>query len=68
MKNHELFTYYGPSNFPLPLGKLSFSCHSCGFPWLQTLNCNFLLISNKPIFARKVADNLFVSGQQRVAL
>ena len=23
MKDHELFIYYGPSNFPFPPGKLS---------------------------------------------
>ena len=39
-----------------------------GSPWLQTLNCNFLLILNKPIFAEEISGSLFVSGQQRLHL
>lgn len=31
-------------------------------PWLQTLNCNFLLIPNKLIFAREITGSLFISG------
>ena len=36
---------------------------ACGSPWLQTLNCNSLLILNKPIFAGEISCSLFVSGQ-----
>ena len=35
-----------------------------GLPWLLTLNCNFLLIPNKPIFAGDITVCLFVYGQQ----
>ena len=36
---------------------------ACGSPWLQTLNCNSLLISNKPIFAGEISGHLFDLGQ-----
>ena len=32
--------------------------------WLQTPNCNSLLIPNKPIFAGETSGSLFISGQQ----
>ena len=34
-----------------------------GLPWLQTPNCNPLLISNKPIFDGGITDSLFVLGK-----
>ena len=36
---------------------------SHGLPWLQTLNCNSILIQNRPIFAGEISGSLFVSGQ-----
>ena len=36
-----------------------------GESWLQTPNCNSLLIPNKPIFAGEVSGNLFDLGQQK---
>ena len=36
---------------------------TCISPWLQILNCNSLLILDKPILARKIPGNLFILGQ-----
>ena len=68
MKSHGLLVYYCPPNFfflsvksvllPLSRGRLA-----RGSPWLQTVNCNSLLIPNKPIFAETISGSLFVSGQ-----
>jgi len=33
-----------------------------GSPWLQSQNCNSLLIPNKLIFAREISGTLFVLG------
>ena len=67
MKSHGLSVYYSPPNF------LFLSVKACyfpsvwklalGLPWLQTLNCNSLLILSKPIFAGKISGRLFISGQ-----
>ena len=32
--------------------------------WLQMPNCNFPLVSNKPIFAGETPGSLFISDQQ----
>ena len=68
MKSHGFFVYYGPPNFLLPsLKEFSLPCHmgtAHGSPWLQTPNCNYLLlILNKPIFVREITVRLFVVGQ-----
>ena len=42
--------------FPLQFGDLHRVCS----PWLQMLNCNSLLITNKPIFAGQISSSLFV--------
>ena len=57
------FCYSSPSFlFPF-IRAFSFSCHKGVwggvFTWLQTPNCNFLLILNEPIFAGEIAGNLF---------
>ena len=36
----------------------------CGSPWLQTQNCNSLLIPNKPVFTGEIPGRLFALGQQ----
>lgn len=52
MKSLGRFVYYSPPNFFfLSIEVVSFPCMrglAHGSPWLQTLNCNSLLILNKP--------------------
>ena len=68
MKSREPFVYYSPPNFLFPSLK-EFSIYfcggfACGSPCLQTLNCNYVLIWNKPISAEEITGSLFVLGQQ----
>ena len=67
MKSHGLFVNYSPPNFiSTSIKAFSFLCCvglSCVSPWLQTLNCNSLLISDKPILAGEISGSLFVLGQ-----
>lgn len=51
------------SQLPFPPPSFAMWGLACGSPWLQTLNCNSLLIPNKPIFAREITGSLFVLGQ-----
>ena len=70
MKSHRLFIIALPTFFS-SLQMCSFLAmwgFACGLLWLQTLNCNFLLISNKLIFAWEIAGSLFVSGQHFITL
>ena len=66
----DVFVYYSPPNFLFPSIKLFVSLFLAkqglahGLPWLQTLNYNSLLISNKPIFAGEASGSLLVLGQQ----
>ena len=67
MKSHELlFTPALGISFSPSIKAFSFPCCgrlACGSPWLQTLNCNSLLILNKPIFVGEISGTLFVLGQ-----
>ena len=70
MKSHRLFIIALPTFFS-SLQMCSFLAMwglVCGLLWLQTLNCNFLLISNKLIFAWEISGSLFVSGQHFITL
>ena len=56
------------SQFPFPLNKNVLPLVSgrlgSDWPWLQTLNCDSLLIPSKSVFAGDISGSLFVSGQQ----
>ena len=57
------FFHYSPPSFHFYSTKSSLSLAvrelANGSPWLQTLNCTFLLTPNKPIFAGEIAGRLF---------
>ena len=60
-----LFSLVLPTSFPLYKNVLLPCClgtHMCPSRW-KTLNCNFLLIHDKAIFAGEIPSSLFVSGQ-----
>ena len=65
-ESHRLFAITLSSFFSL-ISKCSLSLNmwqlACSLPWLQTPNCNSLLIPNKPILAGEISGSLFVSGQ-----
>ena len=71
MKSHGLFVYYTSPQLLFPLCKRVLSIFvdplAHGPPWLHTVNCNSLLIPNKPIFAGEITSSLFVLGQQSIA-
>ena len=70
MKSNRLFITALPTFFSSlqMCSSLAMWGLACGLLWLQTLNCNFLLISNKPIFAGEISGSLFVSGQHFITL
>ena len=58
--SHGLFAYCNPPNSLFPSIKISSSCVgicTCS-PWLETLNCNSLLVPNKSMFAGEIAGSL----------
>ena len=59
----SMFTIAFHLSFPFPVQKLARV-----LSWLPTLNCNPLLILNKPIFAAEISGSLFISGQHYIHL
>lgn len=67
MKSHGLLVFYNPPNFLYLFVNASPSLAMWGLghdlPWVQTPNCNPVLIPNKPISARETSGSLFVLDQ-----